>query len=114
MTQSASTWDQFTATVHAADGARFVASASTAVALEERVANYVRERCDDVLWPSAAAEVHSLIESGQPHAAIETYFANVGQRWDAEWLELEGQATNARPVLVSEHALHGAGQHLSY
>jgi hypothetical protein len=79
--------DQFTATVHAADGARFVASASSPRTLAEQVAGYVRERCDDVLWPSAAAEVHSHIDSGRFHAAITTYFANVGQRWDEEWLE---------------------------
>ena len=87
MTQSAS-MNQFTATVHAADGARLVASVPDAVTLAERVASYVRERCDDVLWPSTAAEVHSLIDSGRFHAAIATYFENVGQRWDAEWLEL--------------------------
>ena len=82
--------NQFTATVCAADGARFAASASSAAALEERVANYVRERCDDVLWPADAADVHSFIDSGQLDAGIATYFANVGQRWDAEWLELGG------------------------
>ena len=88
MTQPASTRDQFTATVHAADGARFVASAPSPVRLTEQVAGYICERCDDVLWPPAAAEVHSLIDSGRLHAAIATYFANVGQRWDVEWLEL--------------------------
>jgi hypothetical protein len=53
-----------------------------------QVVSYVRERCDDVLWPLAAAEVHSLIDRGRLQGAIATYFANVGQRWDAEWLEL--------------------------
>jgi len=82
--------NQFTATVLAADGARFAASASSAAALEERVASYIQERCDDVLWPADAADVHSLIDSGRFDAAIAAYFANVGQRWDAEWLELNG------------------------
>ena len=91
MTQSGSTRaarDQFTVTIHAADGARFVASAPSPATLAQQVAGYIRERCDDVLWPSAAAEVHSLIDSGRLNAAIATYFANVGQRWDVEWLEL--------------------------
>ena len=103
MTQLASAVDQFTATVHAADGARFVASAPSRVTLVEQVAGYIHERCDHVLWPSAAAEVHSLIDGGLLHAAIATYFANVGQRWDAEWLELGGlpfdEAADADDVL---------------
>jgi hypothetical protein len=92
MTQSASARDQFSATVQAADGARLVASAPSPVTLAEQLASYVRERCDDVLWPSDAAEVRSLIDGGRFNAAIERYFANVGQRWDAEWLELGGLA----------------------
>ena len=90
MTRFALTRDQLTATVRAADGTRFVSSSPSAVTLAKQLAGYVRERCDDVLWPSVAAEVHSLIDSGQIHAAIATYFANVGQRWDAEELELTG------------------------
>ena len=108
MTYTASTLNQFTATVHAADGARFVASASSAIALEERLANYVRGRCDDVLWPSDAADVHSLMERGQLVTAIATYFANVGQRWDAEWLELGGLPSDDGADVDEVHALRNA------
>ncbi len=78
-----------TAVVHAADGVRFVASAPSSAALANEVAGYVASRCDDSLWPSVAAQVREFIEDGNPDAAIATYFANVGQRWDHERLELD-------------------------
>ena len=108
MTYTASALNQFTATVHAADGEVFVASASSRVTLVEQVAHYVRERCDHVLWPSAAAEVRSLIDGGLFHAAIATYFANVGQRWDAEWLELGGLPFDDRADADEVRALGSA------
>lgn len=80
---------RYTAVVHAADGIRFVASAPTGAALASQLVRYIRERCDDTLWPAAAADVRALIEADQPFAAIAKYFANVGARWDAERLELE-------------------------
>jgi hypothetical protein len=75
--------------VHAADGIRFVASAPTGAALASQLIEYVRERCDDTLWPAAASDVRALIEADQPFAAIAKYFESVGARWDAERLELE-------------------------
>jgi hypothetical protein len=79
----------FTAVVHAADGIRFVASAPSSADLANELVAYIAARCDDSLWPSVAAEVHAYIDDGNPDAAIATYFANVGQRWDHEWLELD-------------------------
>lgn len=79
-----------TAVVHAADGIRFVTTAHCPSALIEQVVGYIRERSDYVLWPSAAAEVRALIDASKPYAAIATYFAHVGERWDKEWLELGG------------------------
>lgn len=79
----------FTAIVHAADGVRFVASAPSSTALAQELVGYVAQRCDDSLWPSAAARVRGFIDDGNPYAAIEVYFANVGQRWDHERLELD-------------------------
>jgi len=29
-----------------------------------------------------------MVEATAPAMALSTYFANVGQRWDSEWLEL--------------------------
>jgi hypothetical protein len=81
---------RYTAVVHAADGVRFMAAASTSTALASKVVAYIRERCDDTLWPQVASDVRALIEADQPFAAIAKYFANVGARWDAERLELAG------------------------
>ena len=85
-----------TAVIHAADGVRFVASEASSEALARRLANYVSERCDDSLWPPTAARVRRLIANDDLEAAIAAYFANVGERWDDEWLELE-PATLAIP-----------------
>ena len=79
-----------TAIVQAADGARFVTSAHCPSALMEQVVGYILERCDYVLWPSVTSEVRALIDDDRPYAAIATYFAHVGERWDEERLELGG------------------------
>jgi hypothetical protein len=79
---------QFTAVVRDAHGACFVATAHSQGELEAQVVEYIRERCDYVLWPRVAANVHALIARGTKDSAIAAYFANVGQRWDPEWLEL--------------------------
>jgi len=84
---------QYTAVVHAADGIRFVAAEASSRELTEALAGYVESRCDDYLWPAVAAEVHALMDDGKPDSAIATYFANVGQRWDTEELELRVLAT---------------------
>ncbi len=75
-----------TAVVHAADGVRFTASADSIPALTQRLAEYVRERADDVLWPDEAAHVRRLLADGDLAAAVDCYFWNVGDRWDDEWL----------------------------
>lgn len=77
-----------TATVYSADGVRFAASAASPQELAAQIVGYVLERCDYVLWPVAAAHVRALIQHDEPDAAIATYFANVGLRWDDERLEL--------------------------
>ena len=83
---------RFTAVIHAADGVRFIAAAHHPAVLASRIVDYIRERCEYVLWPAAAREVRALIESNRPYAAIALYFENVGQRWDEERLELGGLA----------------------
>jgi hypothetical protein len=84
------------AIVHAADGVRCVATGVSSEAVASRVAEYVRERCDDVLWPDAASVVHAMLAGGNLDAAISLYFDRVGERWDEERLELvavpEGRA----------------------
>ena len=97
----------FTAIVHAADGVRFVASAQCPQHLTAQIVSYVRERCDDVLWPSVAKHVRELIEGEKPYAAIALYFAQVGERWDDERLELGGLSLGA--VGVSETVVAEVG-----
>jgi hypothetical protein len=82
----------FTAVVHSLDTVRFVASARNAYELCTKILTYIDERCDDVLWPESARQVHALIEERRPFAAIALYFAEVGERWDEEWLELGGMS----------------------
>jgi hypothetical protein len=105
MTESQSvSQSSFTATVRAADGVRFAASARTKQHLTEQIARYVRQRCDDVLWPAAARQVRELIESDKLAAAIALYFAQVGDRWDEEYLELEGLSLDASSVSTTDFA----------
>jgi hypothetical protein len=72
------------------DGVRFIASAERPENLVAQIARYIRERCDDVLWPPVASEVHKLLDDDKPYAAIALYFDHVGERWDEERLELGG------------------------
>jgi hypothetical protein len=80
----------FTATVLAEDGVRFAARSDRPEQLMSQLVAYIRERSDFVLWPSAAGQVRALVEDGQTHAAVALYFSEVGDRWDAERLELHG------------------------
>lgn len=88
----------YTAVVHAADGVRFTASASSEAERSSHVLGYVCDRCDYTLWPEAAGEVRALVAAGDAEEAIAAYFLNVGERWDAEWLELAGPETRSRPA----------------
>ena len=76
----------FTAIVHDATCVLFTAVADTRAALIEQVAEYVRRSANDLLWGADSFRVETLIHTGQPEAAIEHYFACVGQRWDDQWL----------------------------
>jgi hypothetical protein len=77
----------YTAVVLAPDGVRFTASGATARERAARLLEYINERCEYTLWPDAAAVVRALIDTQDADAAIETYFAHVGDRWDEEELE---------------------------
>lgn len=77
----------FSAVVRAADGVRFVAVGRGPDEVAELLVNYIRARCDDVLWPCDASRVRTLIDAGEPYAAIDEYFEHVGSRWDEERLE---------------------------
>ena len=77
-----------TAIVHFAGGVRLVATAACPDALSARLALYVRERYDDVLWPDAARRVRALLDDGKLTDAITLYFERTGERWDRERLDL--------------------------
>ena len=76
------------AVVHFAGGVSFVASAACPEALSQQLAQYVRGRCDDVLWPDAALHVRALLDDGRLTDAIALYFERTGARWERERLEL--------------------------
>ena len=74
------------AVVHTADAIRFSATANDREALVELLVEYVSRQATDRLWPRDAERIRALVERGQRDAAIASYFAAVGQRWDKEWL----------------------------
>jgi hypothetical protein len=76
----------FVAIVHRPETVELIAVSSHQEAVLRRLAQYVYERAAQVLWASDAARVESLLESNEKQAAIDYYFATVGQRWDKEWL----------------------------
>lgn len=85
------------AIVHTSDGVRFVATGPSRQAVAARIASYVRERCDDVLYADAASEVRTMLALGNIDAAITAYFERVGERWEDEHLELfTGERNGAR------------------
>jgi hypothetical protein len=83
----ATTPDLHVTVVRGVDGVRFTATGSCEDEVARQLATYVAERCDDMLWPAAAREVRRLIAEARPADAVAAYFANVGQRWDEEWME---------------------------
>ena len=90
------------AVVRASDGVRFTATGRWANDVVPALAGYVAERCDDVLWPAAAAQVRRLIDGARPSRAIAAYFEHVGARWDAECLELYVVTAQRDPIWRGE------------
>jgi hypothetical protein len=78
----------FNAVVQAPDGVLFEAGADSEHELLRQLAQYVRDRSANTLWPDDARRVWGLLERGKPQAAITLYFDCVGDRWDDEWLEI--------------------------
>lgn len=76
----------YVAVVHAVDGVRFTASASSRRELVHRVAEYVQRWGGYVLRPDHARHLRGLLARGEWEAAVELYFGLVGKRWDKEWL----------------------------
>ena len=66
-----------TAVVRAADGVRFIATASDDDGVSSRLIDYIANRCDHVLWHASACEVRRLIDEHRHPEAIAMYFSNV-------------------------------------
>ncbi|HEX8274536.1 MAG TPA: hypothetical protein VF615_18010 [Longimicrobiaceae bacterium] len=77
------------AVVHTADAVRLVAACLSRGGLTHRLAEYVRERAPHQLWPDDAGRLLGLLAGGDAGAAVELYFASVGERWDPEWLVVD-------------------------
>jgi hypothetical protein len=72
--------------IHAVDGVRFVTHAASYPDVIDRVAEYVRVRCEAQLAPEESRRVLALLEDRERDVAVELYFAAVGDRWDKESL----------------------------
>jgi len=95
-----------TVVVHAPEGVRFVATGQSPHQVTTALEEYVLQRCDDVLWPSAARRVRELAEAREPDAAIAAYFASVGSRWDEE--ELAIHVVSAIHPLSDDYCVAGS------
>ena len=78
----------YVAIVHDAESVLFVAIGVDRAAVSAAMATYLNERCLETLWPADASEVRDLVRAQMYVAAIETYFASVGRRWDPEFLSI--------------------------
>jgi hypothetical protein len=101
----------FVGVVHAADGVRFAAATTARRDLVCQLAEYARERAEYALRPDHARHLQGLLARGETEAAVELYFALVGERWDEEWLVTTVVATDGVPdvtAVVGEVALPDA------
>jgi hypothetical protein len=76
----------FVAVVHAADGVRFTAAATSRHELIRQLTTYARRRAPHVLHADHARHFRALVARGELEGAVEVYFGLVGERWDKEWL----------------------------
>lgn len=76
----------YAAVVHAADGVRFLAVRPTRAALTALLADYAGRSAPERLWADDAERVGWLLARGCLDAAVDEYFARVGERWDEECL----------------------------
>src|SRR5262245_28157136 len=74
----------FVAIVHRPETVELIAVSSHQDAVLCRLAQYVYERAAHTLWEGDAARVETLLASDHKQAAVDHYFATVGQRWDKE------------------------------
>ena len=92
------------AIVSARDGVRLVAACRTERELLRRLARYVIHHATWQLWPADARRVRSLVARGALVAAIDCYFARVGERWDDERLLRLALIPEASPWLTEDNS----------
>ena len=93
------------AIVQDAGGVLFVATGVDRANVSAALVAYLDERCLETLWPADANEVRDLVRAQMYVAAIETYFASVGQRWDPELLSITSVPFHGAPDQRSERAV---------
>ncbi len=91
----------YVAVVHAPDGVRLATMARSRAGLVQRLADYVEQRGDDMLWTDHARHLRTLLARGEREAAIEVYFGLVGERWDEEWLVTAVMKTDDHPDIAA-------------
>jgi hypothetical protein len=77
------------AVVHASDGVRHVAVSTTRDSLIRNLAEYVKRKAFEQLLPCHAVRVDEALRDADPERAIALYFAQVGARWDQEFLHTQ-------------------------
>jgi hypothetical protein len=99
------------AVVYVLNEVRYVTAAATRAALAVRLAAYVRRHAGAQLWPDDARRLRRLLAARRFEAAVEHYFASVGDRWDEERLVIEavdmGSWPGAAPLPVAPRHSNG-------
>lgn len=94
------------AVVYGVNEVRYVTAATSRAALTVSLADYVRGRADNQLWPGDARRLRRLLAARRFETAVEHYFASVGRRWDEERLVIQavniGSGPDAAPLPVAE------------
>ena len=85
----------YVAIVHTPETVQLVAASSDYEVIVRRLARYVRRRAPVALWDADAAVVRHLLTCNERQAAIDEYFAAVGQRWDVERLVITRTRTGS-------------------
>jgi hypothetical protein len=98
----------FVAVVHDSDRVVFSASTLTRASLIEAITEFVACNAHVLLWPTDSTHVQRLLRTGQAEAAIDHYFACVGDRWDKQWLvtsAVSGSIAVAQLDRIAPHCL---------
>ncbi len=88
------------------DGVRHVAASTSRIGLTRGLAEYVKRRAFEQLWPCQAVRVDEALRGSQLEQAIDLYFAATHERWDNESLYtevIECRAHEVPSLLMASH-----------